>query len=439
MATDTEDGLMSGGDKSKLDGIASGAEVNVQPDWNQATTTADDYIKNKPTITTPVQSDWAETDSDAIDFILNKPTIPTVPGNATTAAAGLMSSADKTKLDGIAAGANQDVQSDWDETDTADFAFIRNKPTIPTVPNVPSAPSGAGTVVDYNLQVATDGTATWQQDTGGGANSGEQNVQANWDETSTSSDAYIQNKPTIPDIPSAPSGEPDQREYNLRVATDGTASWQQDTGGGSNSGEDNVQSDWDETDNDSDAYIQNKPTDSEIGDKAFSNPPTDLTDSEKTAARSAIGAGTTTTVAGFGTEEVANVNLNSSGSYNWIATTTIAIPEGDWWILNMGYSADARWIIVHTDDIRAVTASSGTGGSSAGEYIEINGPGGRMRLGRDASNMLRVATQRSQDDPNPLRILRILPNSGSKHSPYRQHHPRGWLNGVSTGRIQPIH
>ena len=38
VATDTEDGLMSGTDKSKLDGIASGAEVNVQADWNQATT-----------------------------------------------------------------------------------------------------------------------------------------------------------------------------------------------------------------------------------------------------------------------------------------------------------------------------------------------------------------------------------------------------------------
>ena len=38
-------------DETKLDGIATGAEVNVQPDWNQTTTTADDYIKNKPTIT----------------------------------------------------------------------------------------------------------------------------------------------------------------------------------------------------------------------------------------------------------------------------------------------------------------------------------------------------------------------------------------------------
>lgn len=35
--------------KNKLNGIAAGAEVNVQSDWNQTTTTADDYIKNKPT------------------------------------------------------------------------------------------------------------------------------------------------------------------------------------------------------------------------------------------------------------------------------------------------------------------------------------------------------------------------------------------------------
>ena len=38
--TDTE--------KTKLAGIAAGAEVNVQSDWNQGNDAADDYIKNKP-------------------------------------------------------------------------------------------------------------------------------------------------------------------------------------------------------------------------------------------------------------------------------------------------------------------------------------------------------------------------------------------------------
>lgn len=36
--------------KSKLEGIEAGAQANVQADWNQTDNTADDYIKNKPTI-----------------------------------------------------------------------------------------------------------------------------------------------------------------------------------------------------------------------------------------------------------------------------------------------------------------------------------------------------------------------------------------------------
>ena len=39
-------------EKTKLSDIASGAEVNVQSDWSQSDNTADDYIKNKPTIPT---------------------------------------------------------------------------------------------------------------------------------------------------------------------------------------------------------------------------------------------------------------------------------------------------------------------------------------------------------------------------------------------------
>lgn len=62
-------------EKNKLAGIASGAEVNVQSDWNQIDINSDDYIKNKPVA-------------------------------ATTSKDGFMSASDKTKLDGIAQGAN---------------------------------------------------------------------------------------------------------------------------------------------------------------------------------------------------------------------------------------------------------------------------------------------------------------------------------------------
>ena len=48
---------------------------------------------------------------------------------ATTTAAGLMSAEDKTKLNGIAAGAEVNVQSDWNAT--SGDALILNKPTIP--------------------------------------------------------------------------------------------------------------------------------------------------------------------------------------------------------------------------------------------------------------------------------------------------------------------
>lgn len=47
VVTSDKNGLMSSSDKTKLDGVESGAQVNVQADWNQSDTTAKDYIKNK--------------------------------------------------------------------------------------------------------------------------------------------------------------------------------------------------------------------------------------------------------------------------------------------------------------------------------------------------------------------------------------------------------
>lgn len=76
-------------EKTKLSGIEAGAEVNVQSDWNEADNTADDYIKNKPSIptnTSDLNNDSgfltsADVSTVAIsgdyDDLLNKPTIPT--------------------------------------------------------------------------------------------------------------------------------------------------------------------------------------------------------------------------------------------------------------------------------------------------------------------------------------------------------------------------
>lgn len=55
-------GLMSTVDKTKLDGIQAGAEVNIQSDWSQGNINADDYIKNKPVITTITFRQWSTTE-----------------------------------------------------------------------------------------------------------------------------------------------------------------------------------------------------------------------------------------------------------------------------------------------------------------------------------------------------------------------------------------
>ena len=48
---------------------------------------------------------------------------------ATEEKSGLMSASDKTKLDGIEAGAQKNVQADWDETDPSADSYIKNKPS----------------------------------------------------------------------------------------------------------------------------------------------------------------------------------------------------------------------------------------------------------------------------------------------------------------------
>lgn len=65
-------GLMLPSDKTKLNGIAAGAEVNVNADWNA--TEGDALILNKPTLATVATS-------GSYNDLTNKPTIPTVDVN----------------------------------------------------------------------------------------------------------------------------------------------------------------------------------------------------------------------------------------------------------------------------------------------------------------------------------------------------------------------
>jgi hypothetical protein len=57
-------------EKTKLTGIAAGAEVNVQSNWNQQDTTADNYIIGKPTINDHLYLDQVITVNGTQDFTL---------------------------------------------------------------------------------------------------------------------------------------------------------------------------------------------------------------------------------------------------------------------------------------------------------------------------------------------------------------------------------
>lgn len=78
--------------------------------------------------------------------------------DATTSASGLMSASDKTKLNGIASGAEVNVQSDWNVTDNTSDAFIKNKPTIPTIPVTDVQVGGTSVVSNKVANLVTNST-----------------------------------------------------------------------------------------------------------------------------------------------------------------------------------------------------------------------------------------------------------------------------------------
>lgn len=105
-ATTSANGLMSAADKTKLNGIATGAEVNQNAFSNvkvgSTTLSAD---SKTDTLNIGGSNHIVILPSADLDSL----SITTDLANATTSAAGLMSASDKSKLNGIEAGANNFV------------------------------------------------------------------------------------------------------------------------------------------------------------------------------------------------------------------------------------------------------------------------------------------------------------------------------------------
>jgi hypothetical protein len=127
-ATTSAAGSMSAADKAKLDGIASGAQVNVATNLGYTTATTTGTVTS------------------------STGTSATLPA-ATTALAGVMTNADKTKLNGIATGAQVNVATNLGITagTTAGPIVTSSTGTSATLPTASATASG----------VVTTGAQTW--------------------------------------------------------------------------------------------------------------------------------------------------------------------------------------------------------------------------------------------------------------------------------------
>ena len=126
--------IITSAERTKLTGIASNAEVNVNADWTA--TTGDAQILNKPTLATVATS-------GAYSDLSGTPTSVTDFTDVSNAGSGqIITGAERTKLTGIASNAEVNVNADW--TATTGDAQILNKPTsVTTFSDVTSAGSGS--------------------------------------------------------------------------------------------------------------------------------------------------------------------------------------------------------------------------------------------------------------------------------------------------------
>ncbi|MBP5363755.1 MAG: hypothetical protein J6Y49_00180 [Alphaproteobacteria bacterium] len=108
-----------------------------------------------------VQANWNETNTEAASYIANKPDLSTY---ATTAAV-------QEAIEGI--DIPEQVQANWNETNTEAASYIANKPDLSTYATTAA------------VQEAIEGIDIPEQ------------VQANWNETNTEAASYIANKPDL--------------------------------------------------------------------------------------------------------------------------------------------------------------------------------------------------------------------------------------------------
>lgn len=191
--------VATSGDYNDLSNRPSIPAAQVNADWdansgvsqilnkpNLATVaTSGDYsdLSNKPVIpAAQVQSNWNESDSTSKAYIQNKPDLSVYAQSANLAT--VATSGDYSDLSNKPTIPAAQVQSNWNESDNTSKAFILNKPDL--------------SVYAQSANLATVATTGDYDDLENKPVIPAAQIQADWNETNTSSKAYIQNKPTIP-------------------------------------------------------------------------------------------------------------------------------------------------------------------------------------------------------------------------------------------------
>lgn len=184
--------LMTDAERTKLGNVEAGAEVNVQADWSETATTSDAYIRNKPFIPSKV----SDLNND-LNFTSNVGTVTGVR----------MNGGDKTPTGGVVnlgtvITAETQLSVATAGTGNAVTGITVNGHGITAALGGPFATTGAVSDVASDLAAHTADTqvhVTAAQKAAWDAK--KSNVRADWSETATTSDAYILNKPSIPDAP----------------------------------------------------------------------------------------------------------------------------------------------------------------------------------------------------------------------------------------------
>lgn len=193
------------------------------------------------------QSDWAESDETSPSYIENKPYVPIhLSDLAQDETHRLVTDSQINSWNSVA----NIKQADWNETDSTDLGFIKNKPDIPTTLGDLSGDTDHRVLSD--AQITAFGTAP------------------NWNETDSSAAGYIQNKPT------KLSQLNDDSTHRLVTDTE-KSEW-------------NSRVDWNQTNSTAIDYIKNKPTiPSSLSSLSTDSTHRTVTDTEKTTWNNGVG------------------------------------------------------------------------------------------------------------------------------------------------------